>query len=139
GPSNRSAFTLCCAMAGRVSRSSLTLPPEIAVSSLARQQFLIRQRLYIDLRRGWLSGELLKCVVDKRADIPAVDKLIGSFAGRVMPARQHLRDEVHTKPGKTAQHFLRIFAQEGQIVGGMDDENLFRQSSKALHVVNRAD
>src|SRR5271170_1697871 len=94
-------------------------------------------------RCGWLricghssGGELLECGVDKRTQVPAVDEFVGRFAGGVVSAGQHLRDEVDAQLRESAQDFDGVFGEEGEVVLCVDDQHLLWLRGEALHVVD---
>ena len=61
--------------------------------------------------------------IDERSQIPAIDVLIGRLAGGVVAAWQHLREMIDAQPLKVGEHIERELAQEGEVVGRVDDEN----------------
>jgi hypothetical protein len=51
-----------------------------------------------------LRPQPLERTPHKRPQVPSVQKLIGRFPGRVVPARQHLRHKIHAMLGEVREH-----------------------------------
>ena len=83
--------------------------------------------------------QLLKSVVNKRTQVPAIDELVWRFAGGVVAAEQSLSKQNPHSALKISQHFKRVFPQEGEIICRVDNKNFLRRGCEALHVRFRAD
>ena len=84
-------------------------------------------------RRGF------KGAVDEGAEVPAVDVFVGGFAGGVVAAGEDARDVVD-REAKVVEDFEGVPGEEGQVVGGMDDERFARRGGgEAIHEGHGAD
>ena len=78
---------------------------------------------------------MFKGGIDKGAYVPAVHELIGSFAGSVVPARQHLGHKINAAATEVLDHLEGVFAEEGKVVGGMNEQDFSGVGGKLVHVM----
>ena len=89
---------------------------------------------------GGLGGEVFESGVDEGAEIPAVDELVGGFAGGVVAAGEDAGGVVDAVEIKGAEDVEGELADEGEVVRGVDDERAATgDGGKALHVGGGAD
>src|SRR6202522_2385760 len=72
---------------------------------------------------GFFLAQCLEGAIDEPAEVPAVNKLVGSFAGCVVAAGQHARLEIQPVVLERLDHLERVFAWEGQVVVGVDQKH----------------
>src|SRR4051794_32255925 len=70
----------------------------------------------------------------ERSQMPAVHKFEWDLADGVVAAGQCDDFEVDSMLPEQTHHLLREFAQEGEVVLGIDHQHLLRMSGKLLHV-----
>jgi len=84
-------------------------------------------------------GEAFEGLVDEGAEVPAVEVLVRRFPGGVVAAGEDLRDVVDLEGVEVCQDVERIFQREGEVVGGVDDEDALGLGGEAVHVGHGAD
>lgn len=84
-------------------------------------------------------GELFKCVVDEEAEIPAVEVFVGGLTSGVVAAGENFRDIVDAVLLKVFEDIEGELAEEGEVVGGMDDKDALGIGRELPHVGHGAD
>ena len=52
-----------------------------------------------------------------------------------MPAGQNFGDKIHAAAAEVLDNLERVFPKEGEVVGGMDQQNFLRVGGKLVHVM----
>ena len=86
-----------------------------------------------------LLGQTLEGVVDEGAEVPAVDVLVGSFAGGVVATGKDPGDVVDVEGVEVFEDVEGVLEGEGEVVGGVDDEGTLGVRGEAAHVGHGAD
>ncbi len=88
-------------------------------------------------------SRIVEGLVDEGAEVPAVEEFVRGFAGGVVAAGQHSGLVADAQLVEAAQDLEGELAEEGEVVGGVDDEGSAVAPggglAKALHIVDRAD
>src|SRR5215469_15361335 len=140
-------------IAGRQSRSRIRRPSIYVPVRRPTKHWLARNEVFcaffnrsscVDCLRRLFAPELLERPIDKRPHIPAIHVLEWSFAGNVVTARQHALFEVQPYARECVYDLQRILLREGQIVVGIDHQNLLVWAAgfcarRAIIEANRAD
>ena len=74
---------------------------------------------------GFLFAQRFEGAIDEPAHVPAVDELVGSFAGGVVAAGQHARLEVEAVAAEGLDDLERVLPGEGEVVVGVDEQDFF--------------
>lgn len=77
--------------------------------------------------------------MDEGAEVPAVDVFVGGFAGGVVAAGEDFGDVVDVVEVEVSEDVERELAEEGEVVGGVDDEDAFGVGGELPHVGQGAD